>query len=76
MQPRDLMYALHIVSLHLHNNRHAQNFFYLGPYDPNSVLFSKVNLDWYHSHLFTTQVIDFLPQAQFLLAIASACALF
>ena len=24
MQPHDLMYALHIVSLHIHNNRHAQ----------------------------------------------------
>ena len=29
MQVHDLMYALHIVSLHIHNNRHAQNFFFI-----------------------------------------------
>ena len=28
MQPHDFMYALYIVSLHIHNNRHAQNFFF------------------------------------------------
>ena len=25
MQPHDFMYALHVVSMYLHNNRHAQN---------------------------------------------------
>ena len=29
MKPSDLMYALRIVSLHIHNNRHAQNFFFI-----------------------------------------------
>ena len=29
IQPHDLMYTLHIVSLHIHNNRHAQNFFFI-----------------------------------------------
>ena len=64
MQSRDLMYALHIVSLHLTITGMHKTFFcsYLGPYD--------------HSHLFITQVIDLLPQAHVLLAIASACALF
>ena len=52
MRPHDLMYEFYIVSLHTHNNKHAQNFFfsYLGPYSLNSFLFSRVNLDLYHSH--------------------------
>ena len=33
MKPHDRMYALHIVSLHIHINKHAHIFFsYLGPY--------------------------------------------
>ena len=39
MQLHDLMYALHVVSMHLHNNKQAQNFCsYLGPYHPKYVL--------------------------------------
>ena len=36
MQLHDLMYALYVVSMYLHNNKHAQNFLcsYLGPYHP------------------------------------------
>ena len=72
MQPRDLMYALHIVLLHLHYNRLAQNFFvHIWDHTTPIMFFS-----WYHSHLFTTQAIDVLPQAHVLLAIASDCALF
>ena len=46
MQPHDLMYALYIVSLHIHNNKQAQNFCFhiwdhIDPipfYSPESIL--------------------------------------
>ena len=65
MQPHDLMYALHVVSVCLHNNKHEQNFcvHILDLISPNYVLV-------------TTQAIDFLFQSHVLLAIASACTLF
>ena len=65
MQLHDLMYALHVVSMYLHNNKHAQNFcvHILDLITPNSVLV-------------TTQAVDFLFQAHVFLAIASAYTLF
>ena len=64
MQPHDLMYALHVVSMYLHNNKHAQKFcvHILDLITPNYVLV-------------TTQAVDFLPQAHVLPAIVLACAL-
>ena len=65
MQPHDLIYALHVFSMHLHNNKHAQNC-YVHIWDvvtQNSVLV-------------TTQAIEFMLQAHVLPAIVSACALF
>ena len=64
MPPHDLLYALHVVSMYLHNNKHAQNFCVhtLDLITPNSVLV-------------TTQAVDFQPQAHVLPAIVSACAL-
>ena len=65
MQLHDLMYALHVVSMHLHNNKHVQNFcvHILDLITPNSVLV-------------TTQAVEFLLQAHVLPSIVSACALF
>ena len=74
MQLRDFKYALHIVSLHLHDNRPAQNFFsYSGPYDPNSFLFYGVNLDWYHSHYALNESLIFYPKLIFAWYCFSLC---
>ena len=72
MQPRDLMYALHIVSLHIHNNRHAQNFFFFfifGTILTQSLFYSLESI------LTGITLIHKLYKL-ILLAIASACALF
>ena len=78
MQPRDLMYAFHIVSLHIHNNRHAQNFFFFifGTiltqsllYSPESIFTSITLIHKLHKSLNSCSKL-------ILLAIASACALF
>ena len=65
MLPHDLMYALHVVLMYLHNNKHAQNFYVhiMDLVAPNSVLIP------YTSHILSIKILV-LPGS------ASACALF
>ena len=77
MQPHDLMYALYIVSVHIHNNRLVQNFcFHIWDHiDPisfhslESILTGITLIHKLHKSLIPAP-------SSFLLAIASACALF
>ena len=68
MQPHDLMYAFHIVSLHIHNNRHAQNFFFhiwdhIDPilfYSPESILIGITLIHKLHKSLISFPKLIFV----------------
>ena len=67
MQSHDLMYAFHIVSLHIHNNKHAQNFFFhiwdhIDPilfYSPESILTSIILIHKLHKSLISCPKLMF-----------------
>ena len=67
MQPHDLMSALHIVSLHIHNNKHAQNFVFhiwdhIDPilfYSPESILTGITLIQKLHKSLISCPKLIF-----------------